>query len=147
VKILQEFKAFAMRGNVIDLAVGLIMGAAFTKIVSSLVSDVIMPPIGYAIGGVKFTDLNVLIGTKLVEEKNAGGEVVQTLQKVTLNYGSFLQTVFDFLIVAFCVFMLNKLMNWLWKKKEEAPKPAELSTQEKLLVEIRDLLKSQQGAA
>jgi large conductance mechanosensitive channel len=147
VKILQEFKAFAMRGNVIDLAVGLIMGAAFTKIVSSLVSDVIMPPIGYAIGGVKFTDLNVLIGTKLVEEKNAGGEVVQTLQKVTLNYGSFLQTVFDFLIVAFCVFMLIKLMNWLWKKKEEAPKPAELSTQEKLLVEIRDLLKSQQGAA
>jgi large conductance mechanosensitive channel len=125
--LLSEFKQFAMRGNVIDLAVGVIIGAAFGKIVSSLVADVIMPPIGYLVGGVKFTDLKAPL----------------PVGDVTVNYGNFLQATFDFIIVAICVFLLVKAMNTLIKKKEAAPKPAELSTQEKLLTEIRDLLKTE----
>ncbi|HTN73823.1 MAG TPA: large-conductance mechanosensitive channel protein MscL [Pirellulaceae bacterium] len=132
--LLQEFKAFAMRGNVVDLAVGVIIGTAFGKIVSSLVADVIMPPIGYLIGGVKFTDLK-----KALPPVEVAGV---KLEPAVIEYGKFLQATFDFLIVAFCVFLMIKAMNMLIKKKEEAPKPAELSTQEKLLVEIRDLLKA-----
>jgi large conductance mechanosensitive channel len=124
--LLSEFKAFVMRGNVIDLAVGVIIGAAFGKIVSSLVADVIMPPIGYAVGGVNFTDLSFTLG---------GGE-----QPVAINYGNFLQTVFDFLIVALCVFLMIKAVSVVYRKKEAAP--AEPSNQEKLLTEIRDLLKA-----
>lgn len=133
--LLKEFKDFAMRGNVIDLAVGVIIGGAFGKIISSLVADVIMPPIGLLIGGVNFTDL------KLVMKP---AEMVDGVQKaaVTLNYGNFLQVTFDFLIVAFCIFLFVKGINALSKKKEEAPAaPPEPSTQEKLLTEIRDLLK------
>ena len=140
-KFLNEFKEFAMRGNVLDMAVGVIIGGAFGKIVSSVVNDVIMPPIGWLIGGVNFADLKLTLPTVQV-----AGEEFKT---ATINYGSFLQTCFDFLIVAFCIFMLIKAVNKLAKKKEEpkeseAPKATEPSAEEKLLMEIRDLLKSQQ---
>ena len=115
--LLKEFKSFAMRGNVIDLAVGVIIGGAFGKIVASLVADVIMPPIGLLVGGVNFIDLKW-------EMKAA--EIVDGVEKaaVTLNYGNFLQVTFDFIIVAFAIFMFIKGMNKLNKKKEEAPAPA-----------------------
>jgi large conductance mechanosensitive channel len=135
---MKEFKDFAMRGNVIDLAVGVIIGGAFGKIITSLVADVIMPPIGLLVGGVNFVDLKW-------EMKPA--EVVNGIHKaaVTLNYGNFLQVTFDFLIVAFCIFMFVKGINALSKKKNESPAepatPAEPSNEEKLLAEIRDLLK------
>lgn len=132
----KEFKDFAMKGNVVDMAVGVIIGAAFGKIVSSLVSDVIMPPIGVLVGGVNFTDLAITL-------KEAQGDA----PAVTLNYGNFLQVVFDFLIVAFCVFLLVKGINTLTRKKKEepaAPAPApEPSNEEKLLAEIRDILKEE----
>ena len=135
--LLKEFKDFAMRGNVIDLAVGVIIGGAFGKIVASLVADVIMPPIGLLVGGVNFVDLKW-------EMKAA--EIVDGVEKaaVTLNYGNFLQVTFDFIIVAFAIFMFIKGMNKLNKKKEEAPAPAAPpapSKEELLLAEIRDLLK------
>jgi large conductance mechanosensitive channel len=123
---INEFVAFIKRGNVIDLAVGIIIGAAFGKIVSSLVADVIMPPVGYLVGGVKFTDLHATLG---------GGD-----KPVTINYGNFLQTVFDFLIIAFCVYLVVKAVSVLYR--QEKAKPAEPPAQEKLLAEIRDLLKS-----
>ena len=140
-KMLNEFKAFAVKGNAVDMAVGVIIGGAFGKIVSSVVDDVIMPPIGWLIGGVNFADLKLTLPTVQV-----AGEEFKT---ATINYGSFLQTCFDFLIVAFCIFMLIKAVNKLAKKKEEpkepeAPKAPEPSAEEKLLMEIRDLLKSQQ---
>ena len=140
-KMLNEFKAFAVKGNAVDMAVGVIIGGAFGKIVSSVVNDVIMPPIGWLIGGVNFADLKLTLPTVQV-----AGEEFKT---ATINYGSFLQTCFDFLIVAFCIFMLIKAVNKLAKKKEEpkepeAPKAPEPSAEEKLLMEIRDLLKSQQ---
>ena len=127
----QEFKEFAMKGNVVDMAVGIIIGAAFGKIVSSFVSDVIMPPLGMLIGGVDFSDLAVTLK-----------EAVDGAAAVTLNYGSFIQTVFDFTIVALAIFIAIKAMNKL-KKAEAAPPPAppEPSAEERLLTEIRDLLK------
>jgi large conductance mechanosensitive channel len=130
-KLIDEFKAFAMRGNVVDMAVGIIIGAAFGKIVSSVVSDIIMPPIGLLLGGVNFTDLKIVM--KAATEANPA---------VTWNYGNFLQVTFDFLIVAFAVFMLIKGINAM-KKKEEAvpPPPPAPSKEETLLSEIRDLLK------
>jgi large conductance mechanosensitive channel len=135
--ILGEFKEFAMRGNVVDLAVGVIIGGAFGKIVTSLVSDVLMPPIGKAMGGVPFGDLYIplystITPAKTLEEAKKMGAVIA--------YGSFINTIIDFVIVAFCIFMVVKIMNKLNKKPE--PPPAEMSTQEKLLVEIRDLLKA-----
>lgn len=136
---LQEFKAFAMKGNVIDMAVGVIIGGAFGKIVSSIVADVIMPPIGLLVGGVNFTDLKwVLKPPKMVDGKE--------IAAVTLNYGNFLQVTFDFLIIAFSIFMFIKLLTKLTeKKKEEAPAaplaPPAPSKEEVLLTEIRDLLK------
>ena len=139
---LQEFKAFALKGNVMDMAVGVIIGGAFGKIVTSLVNDVIMPPIGLLIGGVDFTDLKLTLKKAVVE---AGTEIAPA---VTWNYGAFIQQVVDFTILAFCVFMMVKVMNQLIKKREEAPAPApapapepEPSAEEKLLMEIRDLLK------
>ena len=126
-----------MRGNVIDLAVGVIIGGAFGKIVASLVADVIMPPIGLLVGGVNFTDLKWDL---------KAAEVVDGVEKaaVTLNYGNFLQVTFDFIIVAFAIFMAIKLMNKLNRKKEEAPAaPPAPSKEEVLLSEIRDLLKEQ----
>ena len=133
--LVKEFKDFAMKGNVIDLAVGVIIGGAFGKIIASLVADVIMPPIGLLVGGVNFVDLKW-------EMKPA--EIVNGVHKaaVTMNYGNFLQVTFDFLIVAFCIFMFVKGMNSLTKKKEEAPAaPAAPTNEEQLLTEIRDLLK------
>lgn len=130
--VIKEFKQFAMRGNVVDLAIGIIIGAAFGKIVSSLVADVIMPPIGLLIGGINFTDIKFILGQHM--EKGV-------MKDVTLNIGNFLQTVFDFCIVAFAIFMMIKAMNAASKKKEEEPAPAEPTKEEALLTEIRDLLK------
>lgn len=138
-KFLQDFKAFAMRGNVIDLAVGVIIGGAFGKIVSSLVADIIMPPIGLLVGGVNFTDLAWIM--KPAEVVNG---VVKTAA-VSLNYGQFLQATLDFLIIAFSVFLFIRLLNKFNKKKEEAPAPPAPSQEEVLLTEIRDLLKQQTG--
>ena len=132
--ILSEFKAFAVKGNVVDMAVGIIIGAAFGKIVSSFVGDVIMPPIGLLIGGVDFTDLAITL-------KAAEG----TAPAVMLSYGKFIQTVLDFVIVAFAIFMGVKVINRL--KREEAAAPAEPpapTKDQELLTEIRDLLKNQQ---
>jgi large conductance mechanosensitive channel len=131
----KEFKEFAMRGNVIDLAVGVIIGGAFGKIIASLVADVIMPPIGLLVGGVNFTDL---------KWQMKPAEVVDGVKKVavTMNYGNFLQVTFDFLIVAFVIFLFIKGINRLNKKKEEVPTtPAAPTKEEQLLTEIRDLLK------
>lgn len=135
-KFLTEFKEFAVKGNAVDMAVGVIIGGAFGKIVSSLVDDVIMPPIGWLIGGVNFSDLKVT----LPAEKIAGGI---EMQAATINYGNFIQTLIDFIIIAFCIFLMIKGLNTLMrKKKDEAPtKPAEPSDEVKLLTEIRDELK------
>lgn len=127
-KFVDEFKEFAMRGNVMDMAVGVIIGGAFGKIVSSLVNDIIMPLIGLVTGGIDFSDLSV----KVIDAE--------------VKYGMFIQNVVDFLIVAFCIFMMIKGINSLKKKHEEKPAepaaPAEPSNEEKLLTEIRDLLKN-----
>lgn len=140
-KVLQEFKQFAMRGNVVDMAVGIIIGAAFGKIVTSVVSDIIMPPIGVLIGGVNFTDLKVTLKDAVME---GGNEVAPA---VTLNYGNFIQVTFDFLIVAFAVFLLVKGINALNRRKKEEPAapqaPAEPPADIRLLTEIRDLLKKE----
>lgn len=132
-KMLQEFKAFAMRGNVVDMAVGIIIGGAFGKIVSSFVADVIMPPIGLLLGGVDFSDLAITL--KSAEEGQPA---------VMLKYRMFINTVIDFLIIAFAIFMVIKGMNALKKKEEEKPAaPPEPPADVKLLTEIRDLLKKQ----
>jgi large conductance mechanosensitive channel len=128
--MIQEFKQFAMRGNVVDMAVGIVVGGAFGKIVSSLVADVVMPPIGLLIGGVDFSNLAIQI------KAAAGGAAA-----VTLNYGKFIQSIVDFLIIAFAIFMAIKAMNTLKKKEEVAPPPPVASNEEVLLGEIRDLLR------
>ena len=134
-KFFQEFKKFAMRGNVVDMAVGIILGGAFGKIVSSLVADVIMPFVGLLIGGVNFTDLRIVL--KHAEIDSSGN----TIPAVTVNYGTFIQTTFDFIIIAFCIFIMIKAINRLTHKKEETPAPPpEPSSEVKLLTEIRDLL-------
>lgn len=136
--MLSEFKQFAMRGNVVDLAVGVIIGGAFGKIVSSFVADVLMPPIGVLLGGTDFTALKIILKDKVME----ADKVVK--QAVTLNYGNFIQATIDFLIIAFSIFMMIKLINSMNKKEVPAPAPpAEPSNEEKLLTEIRDLLKRQ----
>ncbi|MCM1028798.1 MAG: large-conductance mechanosensitive channel protein MscL [Pseudoflavonifractor sp.] len=135
---LKEFKEFAMKGNVVDMAVGVIIGAAFGKIVSSLVDDIIMPLVGVATGGMDFTDLKWVIQKGVMD----GETVIQP--EVTMNYGAWIQTIVDFLIVAFCIFVMIKFMNNLRKKKETEPEPeapAEPTREEQLLTEIRDLLK------
>ena len=130
--MMSEFKDFAMRGNVVDMAVGIVIGGAFGKIVSSFVADVLMPPIGLALGGVDFSDLSVKLR-----------EAAEGAEAVTLNYGNFIQTVVDFLIIAFAIFMVVKAMNSMKKKEEEAPPPPpEPSKEEVLLTEIRDALRS-----
>ncbi len=140
-KMMDEFKAFAMRGNVVDMAVGIIIGGAFGKIISSVVADIIMPPIGLLMGGVSFTDLKIVLKDPVMD---AAGQV--TTAAVSINYGNFLQVTVDFLIIAFAIFMMIKAMNSL-KKKEEAPAPAPATppppTKEEILLgEIRDLLKA-----
>jgi len=129
----KEFREFAMRGNVVDLAVGVIIGAAFGKIVSSLVSDIIMPPLGLLIGGVDFKQFHWVL-------REAQGNIAA----VSINYGVFIQNIFDFIIVAFAIFMAIKLMNKLRRTQQEEPSaPPKISAEEKLLTEIRDLLKQQ----
>ena len=139
-KFVNEFKEFAVKGNAVDMAVGVIIGGAFGKIVSSIVDDIIMPPIGWLIGGVNFSDLKVTLPSI-----DMG---IEKLEPATINYGNFIQTTLDFVIIAFCVFMLVRAINKLSKKqkkdeekKNEAPKVPELTNEEKLLTEIRDLLK------
>ena len=150
--LLQEFKAFALKGNVVDMAVGVINGGAFGKIVTSLVNDIIMPPIGVLMGGVDFKDLAVVIKEAEAEVLNEAGEVVTAaVPEVLWKYGAFVQQVVDFLIIAISVFVMIKLINKLSsmrKKEEEAaaaePAPApepEPTKEEVLLTEIRDLLK------
>jgi large conductance mechanosensitive channel len=131
--IVKEFKEFAMRGNVVDLAVGVIIGAAFGKIVTSLVNDVIMPPIGYLTGGIDFKNLKIMIKE---------GDPTKKIADVTINYGNFINTLIEFLIIAFCIFLIVKAINSL-KKPEETPAPAPdpgPTKEEVLLTEIRDLL-------
>lgn len=141
-KLLDEFKQFAMRGNVVDMAVGIIIGGAFGKIVSSFVSDVIMPPLGILIGGVNFTDLKITIKSQIVDVAGA-----VTNPAVTINYGNFIQVVFDFIIIAFAIFAMIKIMNNLNRKSVEEqtpatppPPPADIQ----ILREIRDILKKDQ---
>ncbi|WP_313224700.1 large-conductance mechanosensitive channel protein MscL [Stutzerimonas nitrititolerans] len=130
---LSEFKTFAVRGNVIDMAVGIIVGAAFGKIVSSFVDGVVMPPLGLLIGGVDFSDLVIVL-------KEAVGDA----PAVTLNYGMFIQTVVDFVIIAFAIFLAIKAINTLKRQEAEAPSAPPAPTKEEvLLTEIRDLLKEQ----
>ena len=130
--LVSEFKAFAMRGNVVDLAVGVVIGAAFGKIVTALVNGLIMPPIGLMIGGVNFSDLAITLK-----------EGTDGVEPVLLQYGAFLQTIVDFTIIAFAIFMVVKVMNAMKKKEEATPEvPAPPSEEVKLLTEIRDALKS-----
>lgn len=138
-KFIQEFKDFAMKGNVVDMAVGVIIGGAFGKIVTSVVSNILMPPIGVLLGNVDFTDLKITLKEAVMEGENVVSEAV------TLNYGQFIQDIVDFIIIAFCIFLMIKGVTKLTTKKEEPkaeePAPApEPSTEEKLLTEIRDLL-------
>jgi large conductance mechanosensitive channel len=129
--LLKEFKEFAVKGNVVDMAVGLIIGAAFGKIVSSAVADVIMPPIGVLLGGVDFTNLAFTVKAATVD-----------VPAVLINYGKFIQTVIDFTIIAFTIFIVIKAINRLKRQEEEVPEaPPEPSAEEMLLTEIRDLLK------
>ncbi len=139
----KEFKEFAMRGNVVDLAVGVIIGGAFGKIVSSIVADVIMPPIGLLMGGVNFTDLTLTLKDAVPAQLDAAGAVLaEAAPAVTLNYGNFIQVLVDFLIIAFAIFIMIKAINSTKKKKVEAPAaPPAPSKEEILLTEIRDLLK------
>lgn len=140
--MLKEFKEFAMRGNVVDLAVGVIIGAAFGKIVTSMVNDILMPPIGKAMGGVNFSDLFINLDpakgafSSLKAARDAGAAVIA--------YGSFINNVLDFIIVAFCIFLVVKGMNSLKRKPAPTPPPAppEPTKEEKLLTEIRDILKT-----
>ena len=145
-KFFSEFKEFAMRGNVVDMAVGVIIGAAFGKIVSSLVNDIIMPLIGVVTGGINFTDYKLVVQKAVMD----GQEIIKP--EVTMNWGAWVQTVVDFLIVAFCIFVMIKFINNLRKKAERqkeaeaepAPAAPEPTKEEQLLTEIRDLLKEQQ---
>lgn len=132
-KIISEFKEFAVKGNVMDLAIGVIIGAAFGKIVSSLVTDIITPPIGLMVGGIDFTNLSIVL-KEAIDKKPA----------VTINYGKFIQTCFDFVIIAWSIFMVVKGINVMKRKKEAEPEPApaEPTKEELLLTEIRDILKS-----
>ncbi|GAB1450519.1 large-conductance mechanosensitive channel protein MscL [Draconibacterium sp.] len=135
--MLKEFKEFAMRGNVVDMAVGIIIGGAFGKIVSSIVADVIMPPIGLLTGGVTFTDLKLILKEPVLD---AAGAV--TTAAVSINYGNFIQVTIDFLIIAMAIFMMIKAMNRMKKKEEVAPAAPPAPTKEEvLLAEIRDILK------
>jgi large conductance mechanosensitive channel len=133
--IVKEFKEFISKGNVVDLAVGVIIGAAFGKIITSLVDDVLMPPIGYLLGGVDFSDKKLVLIT---------ADAINKVEEVAIRYGNFINTVIQFLIVSMCIFAVIKAINTLKRKEEAAPAaPAPPSAEEALLTEIRDLLKSQ----
>ena len=156
---LKEFKAFALKGNVMDMAVGVIIGGAFGKIVSSLVNDILMPPIGALIGNTDFSQLRIdiskirdatahaahTVANTFSEGGEAAAAAAPAVEPIYWNYGAFIQQCVDFTILAFCVFLMVKLMNKLMRKKEEAQAPAPaMSKEELLLTEIRDLLKEQQ---
>ena len=140
-KFLDEFKTFAMRGNVVDLSVGVVMGGAFGKITTSVVNDIIMPAVSMLTGGVSFTDWKLV----LKEAVMAADGVTVEVAEVAINYGNLISTIMDFVIIAFAVFCMVKFINGLHKKKEEEPAPPpaepEPTAEEKLLMEIRDLLK------
>ena len=145
--LLKDFKEFAMRGNVIDMAVGVVIGAAFGKIISSLVDDIIMPLVGVVTGGINFTDYKFVIQQAVID-----GQTQEVLKpEVTMNWGSWVQTVVDFLIVAFCIFVMIKFINNMRKRMEKQKEEevaeaaaAEPTKEEQLLTEIRDLLKANQ---
>ena len=140
-----EFKAFIQRGNVVDLAIGVIMGTAFSKIVSSLVSDVLMPPIGYLVGGRKFTELKIPLPKVQIPNPLHPGKFLDELEPATVNIGNFLQATSDFFVIAACIFIMVKAMNSLKHAEETgAVPPPEPTTTEKLLMEIRDELKARQ---
>ncbi|MCQ2321791.1 MAG: large-conductance mechanosensitive channel protein MscL [Bacteroidales bacterium] len=147
-KFFQEFKEFAVKGNVMDMAIGVVIGGAFGKIVTSLVSDLIMPLIGAATGGLNFTDWKWVVKPEVAEQVNEAGEVIQqAVPALTLNYGNFLQVIFDFIIIALSIFMVVRGINKMKAKFEkpaepEAPAAPAGPTQEELLAEIRDLLKN-----
>ena len=140
-KFLDEFKTFAMRGNVVDLSVGVVMGGAFGKITTSVVNDIIMPAVSMLTGGVSFTDWKLVLKDAIY---NADG--TEAVAEIAINYGNLISTVVDFVIIAFAVFCMVKAINGMHKKKEEEPAPPpaepEPSAEEKLLTEIRDLLKN-----
>lgn len=140
--IVKEFKDFAVKGNMLDMAVGIIIGGAFGKIITSLVNDVLMPPLGLALGKVDFSSLKAIL-QKGQEAVMDGANVIQpAVSEVSINYGMFIQNIIDFLIVAFCIFLVIKGMNKLKRKEEEAPAtPPPPSDEVVLLKEIRDLLK------
>lgn len=147
-KFIEDFKAFALKGNVVDMAVGVIIGGAFGKIVTSVVNDIIMPPIGILVGGVDFKDLKLVLKEAIPEVLDEAGNVTQAaVAEVTLNYGAFIQNVIDFLIIALAIFFMIKgitRLSELKKKKEEEETPVAPpapSKEEVLLTEIRDLLK------
>jgi large conductance mechanosensitive channel len=150
-KFVDEFKAFVMRGNVVDLAVGVIIGAAFGKIVTAVVSDIIMPPIGKVVGNLDFSNLYIPLSDKVTQAQAAAAAQnppanlgLADAQKIgpVLAWGDFITTAINFLIVAFCIFLLVKIINTIAKKQEAAPAPP--TNEEKLLTEIRDLLKAKQ---
>ena len=132
--IIKEFREFALKGSVVDLAVGVIIGAAFNGIVQSLVNDVIMPPIGWVTGGLDFSDLVLTLPPSLLAPEGA--------DPVTINYGKFLTALISFIIVAWVIFLLVKAVNKMKRKQEAAPAPSEMPADLKLLTEIRDLLKA-----
>ncbi len=134
-RIMSEFKQFAVKGNVIDLAVAVVIGAAFGAVVTSMVNDIIMPPIGVATSGVDFTDLKVQLTNPVI----ADGKVIK--EGASLNYGNFIQTVVNFLIIALAIFSMVKTINALKRKEEAAPATPTLTKEELLLTEIRDLLR------
>jgi large conductance mechanosensitive channel len=138
--VIKEFKEFAVKGNVLDMAIGIIIGGAFGKIVTSMLNDILMPPLGLLIGGTDFTDLKVTIKGKTIDM------IGNAVPEVTVNYGNFVQTLVDFTLVAIAVFMIIKVMNRIRAKIDAAPKPpappAEPTKEELLLTEIRDLLKN-----
>lgn len=143
--IVKEFKEFAMRGNVVDMATGIIIGASFGRIVTSLVNDVLMPPLGLALGRVDFSQLKVVIQKAQAAVMDGANVVKPAIDQVTINYGAFIQTIIDFIIVAFCIFLVIKAMNKVMAKKEAEPAapatPPPPKDEVVLLKEIRDLLK------
>jgi large conductance mechanosensitive channel len=140
--VIKEFRDFAMRGNIVDMAVGIIIGTAFAKIVSSIVNDVLMPPLGMILGRIDFKDFKIILQNAVPAVTVNGQVIKEALAEVSIKYGMFIQTIIDFTIVAICIFMVIKLMNRLKKKEAAAPvAPAAPTKEEVLLTEIRDLLK------
>lgn len=140
--MLKDFKAFIQKGNVLDMAVGIIIGAAFGKIISSFVKDVLMPPIGMLLGNVSFTDLKIVLKDGVAATTDASGKAIAAVPEVAINYGNFIQTGVDFIIIAFAIFLVVRAFMKMKKKEEEAPAaPPAPTNEEVLLTEIRDLLK------